>query len=143
MNAILTPEQLEALRRLDACTLANAIETFHERLRNEGFIDHSIRSIFPRLQPMVGFAATLKIRGSEPSTPGGIYPDRTDCRNRAPGSRTGLCLGRRRLGMERRMGLGGWTLVSPAVSACIVVSWRLVTRMGRLSSSTGTLALDR
>jgi 4-hydroxy-4-methyl-2-oxoglutarate aldolase len=74
----LTPEQLEALRRLDACTLANAIETFHERLRNEGFVDHSIRSIFPRLQPMVGFAATIKIRGSEPSTAGGIYPDRTD-----------------------------------------------------------------
>ena len=35
MNTPLTPEQLEALRRLDACTLANAIETFHERLRDE------------------------------------------------------------------------------------------------------------
>jgi hypothetical protein len=53
----LTPEQLEALRRLDACTVANAIETFQKRLRNEGFVDQSIRSIFPRLQPMVGFAA--------------------------------------------------------------------------------------
>ena len=41
MNTILTPEQLEALRRLDACTLANAIETFHERLRNEGFADRT------------------------------------------------------------------------------------------------------
>ena len=39
MNVLLTLEQLEALRRLDACTLANAIETFHERLRNEGFTD--------------------------------------------------------------------------------------------------------
>ena len=29
MNAMLTPGQLEILRRLDACTLANAIETFH------------------------------------------------------------------------------------------------------------------
>ena len=38
MNPPLTPEQLEALRRLDACTLANAIETFHQRLRNEGFV---------------------------------------------------------------------------------------------------------
>ena len=42
MKAPLSPEQLEALRRLDACTLANAIETFHERLRNEGFMDSSI-----------------------------------------------------------------------------------------------------
>jgi 4-hydroxy-4-methyl-2-oxoglutarate aldolase len=74
----LTPEQLEALRRLDACALANAIETFHKRLRNEGFADHSIRAIFPRLQPMVGFAATIKIRGSQMPTAGGIYPDRTD-----------------------------------------------------------------
>jgi 4-hydroxy-4-methyl-2-oxoglutarate aldolase len=76
--ASLTPEHLEALRRLDACTIANAIESFHERPRNEGFVDHSIRAIFPRLQPMVGFAATIKIRGSEPPMVGGIYPDRTD-----------------------------------------------------------------
>jgi len=74
----LTAEQLEALRRLDACTLANAIETFQKRLRNEGFVDNSIRSIFPRLQPMVGFAATVRIRGSAPPTASGIYPDRTD-----------------------------------------------------------------
>jgi len=41
MNAPpLTPEQFEALRRLDASTLANTIETFHERLRNEGFMGH-------------------------------------------------------------------------------------------------------
>lgn len=31
MNDPLTPEQFEALCRLDACTLANAIETFHEQ----------------------------------------------------------------------------------------------------------------
>jgi regulator of RNase E activity RraA len=76
--APLTPEQLEALRRLDACTVANAIETFQKRLRNEGFVDRSVRSIFPRLPPMVGFAATVKIRGSAPPTADGIYPDRTD-----------------------------------------------------------------
>jgi regulator of RNase E activity RraA len=74
----LTPEQLEALRRLDACTIANAIETFQKRLRNEGFVDHTIRAIFPRLQPMVGFAATVRIRGSAPPTASGIYPDRSD-----------------------------------------------------------------
>src|SRR5260370_38330078 len=78
MNPPLTPEQLEALRRLDACTLANAIETFHERLRNEGFVDRSVRCLFPRLQPMAGYAATIKIRGSAPPTVDGPYPDRTD-----------------------------------------------------------------
>lgn len=65
VEAPLTPEQLEALRRINACTLANAIETFHRRLRNEGFVDRSIRAIFPSLQPMVGFAATVKTRQRE------------------------------------------------------------------------------
>lgn len=74
----LTFEQLESLRRLDACTLANAIETFHERLRNEGFMGHNVRCLFPQLQPMIGYAATVKIRGSSPPTTGNLYSDRTD-----------------------------------------------------------------
>jgi len=78
MNSPLAPEQLESLRHLDACTLANAIETFHERLRNEGFMDHSVHCLFPRLQPMLGYAATVKIRGSSPPTAAGTYADRTD-----------------------------------------------------------------
>ncbi len=49
--APLTSEQLQALRSLDACTLANAIETFHVRLRNEGFVDASVRCLFPELPP--------------------------------------------------------------------------------------------
>ena len=78
MNAPLTHDQLEALRRLDACTVANSIETFGTRLRNEGFVDHSVRCLFPQLPPMVGYAATVKIRGSAPPTMGALYPDRTD-----------------------------------------------------------------
>jgi len=78
MNAALTPEQLETLRQLDACTLANAIETFQERLRNEGFADGSMRCLFPQLKPMVGYAATIKIRGSAPPMAASHYPDRTD-----------------------------------------------------------------
>jgi 4-hydroxy-4-methyl-2-oxoglutarate aldolase len=74
----LNSEQLQALSRLDACTLANAIETFHERLRNEGFVDHTVHCLFPRLQPLLGYAATIKIRGSAPPTTDGAYPDRTD-----------------------------------------------------------------
>lgn len=78
MNPGLSPEQLEILRRVDACTLANAIETFHERLRNEGFADNSVHCLFPHLRPMVGFAATVKIRGSAPPTASSSYSDRTD-----------------------------------------------------------------
>lgn len=78
MNATLTPEQFEILRRLDACTLANAIETFHARLRNEGFVDHSVHCQFSQLPPMLGYAATVKVRGSAPPTAERDYPDRTD-----------------------------------------------------------------
>ena len=74
----LSNEQVDALRRLDSCILANAIETFHQRLRNEGFVDHTVRSLFPELSPMVGYAATVKIRGSAPPLADGPYPDRTD-----------------------------------------------------------------
>jgi len=69
---------MEALRRLDACTLANAIETFDVRLRNEGFTDGALRCLFPRLPPIVGCAATIKIRGSAPPTAAGLYSQRTD-----------------------------------------------------------------
>jgi regulator of RNase E activity RraA len=78
MNTPLTKELLESLRRLDGCTLANAIETFNVRLRNEGFTDGGLRCFFPLLPPIVGYAATVKIRGSAPPTAGGDYPQRTD-----------------------------------------------------------------
>jgi regulator of RNase E activity RraA len=78
MNTILTSEQLKMLQQVDACTLANAIETFHERLRNEGFMDNSVHCLFPQLPPMLGYAATVKIRGSAPPTAHSRFPDRTD-----------------------------------------------------------------
>ena len=78
MNTPLTSGQLESLRQLDACTLANAIETFHERLRNEGFADRSISCLFPELPPVIGYAATVQVRGSAPPFADGSYPDRTD-----------------------------------------------------------------
>ncbi len=78
MQVILTPQEIESLRRIDACTLANAIETFNERLRNEGFSSQSIHCLFPKLSPVVGYAATVKIRGSAPPTASDLYTDRTD-----------------------------------------------------------------
>lgn len=71
-------EQLEALRRLDTCAVANAIDTFDVRLRNEGYTDSTIRCLFPRLAPMLGHAVTVKIRSSSPPVEGHAYADRTD-----------------------------------------------------------------
>ncbi len=74
----LTPAQFEALRRLDACTMANAIETFQERLRNEGFASNAVHCLFPKFEPVLGYAATVKIRGSAPPTAERPFPERTD-----------------------------------------------------------------
>ncbi|MDB6122801.1 MAG: putative transferase protein [Pedosphaera sp.] len=78
MNAPLTVDQQEALRRLDTCSVANAIDTFYLRLRNEGFTDSSIHCLFPRLAPMLGYAVTVKIRCSSPPPDNHAYQDRTD-----------------------------------------------------------------
>ena len=77
-STILSSSQLCSLRLLDSCIVADSIETFNERLRNEGFSDGSVRCLTPELGTMVGYAATVKIRGSAPPTAGGMYLDRTD-----------------------------------------------------------------
>ncbi len=76
MNPELTAETLAALRQLDTCTIANAIESFEVRLRNEGFMGGAVRCLSPRLGPLLGYAATLKIRCSTPPPRGHAYPDR-------------------------------------------------------------------
>lgn len=74
----LTPVLLERLKALDACTVANAVETFSVRLRNLGFSDCSIRCMFDEFPPMVGYAATARIRTSDPPMEGRAYHERTD-----------------------------------------------------------------
>src|SRR5580700_5848097 len=70
--------ELDALRRLDTCTVSNAIETFAVRLRNTGFADARVRCMFEDFPPMVGYAATAQMRSGEPPIAGRIYLDRTD-----------------------------------------------------------------
>jgi regulator of RNase E activity RraA len=74
----LTKELVAALQRLDACTIANALERLECRLRNEGFADGSIRAVFDDLPPVVGHAVTARIRSSTPPPVGHNYHDRTD-----------------------------------------------------------------
>ena len=66
MKTPLTAEQLEALRRLKGSVLANAIESFQKRLRNEGFADSHVHCLFPKFSQVAGYAVTVKIRGSLP-----------------------------------------------------------------------------
>jgi regulator of RNase E activity RraA len=69
---------LEKLRHLDSCSVANAIEAFGVRLRNAGFSDSTIRCMFEDFPPMVGFAATIRIRSAEPPMEGESYYYRLD-----------------------------------------------------------------
>ena len=61
----LTPQELDALRKITSPTVANAIETFKVRPRNEGFMSSGIRALFPELGPLVGHAVTALIRAEQ------------------------------------------------------------------------------
>jgi len=63
----LTTDELEALQSITTPTIANAIETFKVRSRSEGFMDATIRCIFPELGAVAGYAVTAKITARERS----------------------------------------------------------------------------
>jgi 4-hydroxy-4-methyl-2-oxoglutarate aldolase len=66
---------LDALRRFDACTLANAIERFNVRPRNEGFINGGAVCRFPHCPPIVGHAVTGRVQTYMPPITGKCYYD--------------------------------------------------------------------
>lgn len=74
----LGPAELAALRQIDSCTVANAIERFNVRLRNEGFVHDATSCLFPQLGPMVGYAVTGIVRTSSQPMSGGWYYDRIE-----------------------------------------------------------------
>jgi 4-hydroxy-4-methyl-2-oxoglutarate aldolase len=74
----LSAMDLERLRAFDTCTVSNAVERLSTRLRNEGFVSGAIRCRFPELPPMVGFAATGRVRTISPPMTHRCYYDRMD-----------------------------------------------------------------
>ena len=61
MAVKLTHDQLDALKRIDSPTIANAVETFEQRLRVDGYVGMDIKCIFGNLPPMVGYAITCTV----------------------------------------------------------------------------------
>ena len=74
----LSSTDLERLSALDTCTVSNAIERLNVRLRNEGFVSGVVQSRFPKLPPMIGYAATGRIRTASPPMTHRCYYDRMD-----------------------------------------------------------------
>jgi len=69
----MTPETLGKLARYDTPTICNVIELFHVRPQNQGYMDARIRSSFPELPPMVGYATTACFRSAAPPMGGDAY----------------------------------------------------------------------
>lgn len=69
---------MNAIRRLGTCIVANAIETFNVRLRNEGYTWPGLKCVTGNLPPMLGYAATSRVRTENPPPKGLSYYDRTD-----------------------------------------------------------------
>lgn len=73
-----TRETLDAIIQFDTCTVANAIETFGVRLRNEGFTQPGLRAVTGRYPRVIGFAATCRVNTDGPSITGAPYTETTD-----------------------------------------------------------------
>ena len=67
---MLSSSQLESILQFDTCTIANAIEHFKVRLRNEGFTHPGLRCVTKGATRLLGYAATSKVRSSNPPMTG-------------------------------------------------------------------------
>ncbi len=64
---------LDRLRQFDTPTISNVIELFDVVPRNRGFLDGRVKSNYPSLPPMVGFASTAAFRSDAPPQGGDAY----------------------------------------------------------------------
>ncbi len=71
-------QTIARLQQLDGCLVSNAIEQFHVRLRNEGFMNASVRCQYPGFSPRVGYAVTGRIRTSSTPLQGRCYYENMD-----------------------------------------------------------------
>ena len=74
----ISTELLAFLTRTDTCMVSNAIETFHIRMRNEGYVQGITHCLNPNLAPVAGYAITARMRASAPPITGSYYYQRAD-----------------------------------------------------------------
>jgi 4-hydroxy-4-methyl-2-oxoglutarate aldolase len=75
---MLSSTQLEAIQQFDTCTIANAIEHFKVRLRSDGFTRPGLRCVTKGATRLLGYAATSRVRSSNPPMTGAAFLDRTE-----------------------------------------------------------------
>ncbi len=69
----LSAADLALLRQYDTPTICNVIELFDLQPRTAGYMDGRIRSCFPEMPPIAGYAATATIRCAFPRSEGAVY----------------------------------------------------------------------
>src|SRR5205823_11357316 len=69
----LSAADLALLRQYDTPTICNVIELFDLQPRTAGYMDGRIRSCFPEMPPIAGYAATATIRCAFPKSEGAVY----------------------------------------------------------------------
>jgi regulator of RNase E activity RraA len=67
------PAVLEQLRKYDTPTICNVVELFDLRSRIAGYTDARIQACYPKLPPMVGYAATATFRSAALPHSGNVY----------------------------------------------------------------------
>ena len=72
-NSSISIAVLEQLRRFDTPTVCNVVELFDLRPRTAGYMDARIQACFPKLPPMVGYAATATFRSAASPRSGDVY----------------------------------------------------------------------
>ncbi len=75
---VLPARTFHNLRQYDSCTIANAIERCGVRLRNEGFTRPGLHCVTTGAHQLLGYAATCRVRSSNPPMTGRYHLDRTD-----------------------------------------------------------------
>lgn len=78
MPTELSPQVLADLAQYDTPTVCNVIELFDVRPRNVGYMNDSIKSCFPHLPPMVGYALTSTFRSLAPPRSADVYGSLSD-----------------------------------------------------------------
>jgi regulator of RNase E activity RraA len=72
------PADLELLRKFDTPTVCNVIELFDLRPRTAGYTDARLQCCYPKLPPMVGYAATATFRSAASPRSGNVYAGLTE-----------------------------------------------------------------
>ena len=66
------------LEKFDTPTVCNVIELFNVQPRSWGFTDGSIKSLYPQMPPIVGYATTATYRSADPAGEEDVYSNFVD-----------------------------------------------------------------